>query len=71
MPNYCVNRNAQPNSGDHEVHDLASQYNCLPDPVNRLDLGWHSSCQEAVAAAKQYYSDSNGCYYCANECHTT
>lgn len=31
----------------------------------------HPSCREAVAAAKQYYNDSNGCYYCANDCHTT
>lgn len=71
MPNYCVNRNAQSNTGDHEVHDVASQHNCLPDPANRLDLGWHSSCVGAVEAAKQYYSDSNGCKFCANECHTT
>lgn len=71
MPNYCVNRNAQSDSGDHEVHNLASQENCLPNPENRLDLGWHPSCREAVAAAKQHYSDSNGCYHCANDCHTT
>lgn len=61
MPSFCVNKNAQPNTGDHEVHDLASQKGCLPDLENRLDLGWHPSCREAVTAAKQHYSDSNGC----------
>lgn len=71
VPEYCVNKNAQPGSGDHEVHDLASQQGCLPDPVNRLNLGTHPSCREAVSAAKSYYDDVNGCYYCANECHTT
>lgn len=71
MPEYCVNRNAQPNTGDHEVHDLASEKGCLPDPQNRLILGWYASCGEAVEAAKRYYNDVNGCYYCANECHTT
>jgi hypothetical protein len=71
MPNYCVNKHAQPGSGDHEVHDLATIKGCLPSPANRIDLGWHASCRGAVAAAKSHYNDVNGCYYCANECHTT
>lgn len=71
MPNYCVNKNAQPGSGDHEVHDLSSTKGCLPDPENRLALGYHSSCRSAVAVAKNSYRDANGCYYCVPECHTT
>ena len=71
MPNYCVNKNAQPGTDDHEVHDLASQQNCLPALENRIALGTHDSCRGAVTAAKQYYDDVNGCYYCANDCHTT
>ncbi len=71
LPEFCVNKNAQPGSGDHEVHDLSSQQGCLPDPANRLNLGTYTSCRGAVNAAKQYYDDVNGCYYCANECHTT
>lgn len=71
MPNYCVNRMAQTGSGDHEVHDLSSTKGCLPDPANRLNLGSHPSCREAVATAKQSYTDVNGCYYCATNCHTT
>lgn len=71
MPTYCVNKNAQPDSGDHEVHDLASSEGCLPEPRNQLDLGWHATCSGAVAAARQHYSDVNGCAYCAADCHTT
>lgn len=69
MPNYCVNRNAQPN-GDHEVHDLASTRGCLPTTANRIDLGWHQSCSAAVATARRYYSQVNGCAWCAAACHT-
>jgi len=72
MPNYCVNKNAQSGSRDHEVHDLASTKNCLPLESNRVSLGNHPSCREAVAASKRFhYSDSNGCRYCAPACHTT
>jgi hypothetical protein len=71
VPNYCVNTNAQPDSRDHEVHDVSTTEGCLPDPGNRLDLGWHRTCADAVNKAQQTYSDVNGCYYCAHECHTT
>jgi hypothetical protein len=71
MPNYCVNTNAQSDSGDHEVHDLASAKGCLPDTLNRLDLGWHATCAGAVQKASETYTDANGCYWCANACHTT
>lgn len=71
MPTYCVNMNAQSGSNDHEVHDVASTKGCLPDPKNRLDLGWHTSCTGAVTEAKKHYSDVNGCAYCASDCHTT
>lgn len=71
MPYFCVNRVAQSGSGDHEVHDLGSTKNCLPATVNRLNLGYFASCTEAVQAARQLYNDVNGCYWCANQCHTT
>ena len=71
MPIYCVNTNEQPDSGDHEVHDLASTDDCLPEPENRKELGWHSSCEGAVEAAREFFADVNGCFYCANQCHTT
>lgn len=64
---YYVNRNAQAN-GDHEVHT----YNCNqgPDDVNRVYLGDFASCGPAVREAKRHYARSNGCYYCARDCHT-
>jgi hypothetical protein len=71
MPYFCVNRNAQPGSGDHEVHDLSSTWGCLPDSANQIDLGYHSSCRSAVVAARAYYADVNGCYHCAYACHTS
>lgn len=69
MPNYCVNKNAQAN-GDHEVHDTTANNWCLPLPVNRQDLGYHSGCQSAVQAARAYFRQVNGCAYCASGCHT-
>jgi hypothetical protein len=71
MPSYCVNKVAQSGSGEHEVHDLASPYSCLPAPENRLPLGYHTNCRGAVEAAKAFYDDVNSCFWCARECHTT
>lgn len=65
---YYVNKNSQAN-GDHEVHT----YNCThgPNEENRQYLGEYVSCGPAVTEAKRYYWKSNGCYYCANACHTS
>ena len=71
MPRFCVNRIAQPWSGDHEVHDLGSTKGCVPDFGDRVDLGHHATCRGAVAAAKELFGDVTGCYYCARDCHTT
>jgi hypothetical protein len=71
MPTYCVNKNAQPISGDHEVHDTDVDRDCHPDPENQVDLGSHVDCESAVVMAKTIYPDSNGCAVCAAECHTT
>lgn len=69
MPNYCVNKNAQP-TGEHEVHNVTANCNYLPLPSNRLDLGWHADCESAIKKAKNHYSNVDGCYYCCKECHT-
>ena len=69
MPYYVVNRNAQFDSGDHEVHIVGCGE--IKNSDNLKDLGFHMNCSEAVKEAKLYYSDSNGCYYCCRECHTT
>ena len=70
MPSFIVNSNAQAN-GDHEVHELNAGCNYLPAKENQVRLGWHSDCYSAVRAAKEKYSQSNGCFYCAKPCHTT
>ena len=50
-----MNKNAQSDTGDHEVHNLNVANECLPDPANRLDLGDHPNCQSAVTEAKQHF----------------
>lgn len=69
MPRYFVNKNAQPVSGDHEVHVAGCSW--MPHEYNRIDLGEHLTCVTAVQKAKTYYSDTNGCAYCCPACHTT
>jgi hypothetical protein len=69
MARYYVNSNAQPN-GDHEVHQLECSF--LPDTANRRYLGEFSNCASAVAEARRsHYRQSNGCFYCSRECHTS
>ena len=68
MPKYYVNKNAQSN-GDHEVHTEDCSY--LPDPQNKLYLGYFSNCHDAVREAKKTYPQSNGCFYCSYACHTS
>lgn len=70
MPNYIVNKQVQTN-GDHEVHNKTNGCSYMPSPGNQLDLGYHSDCSGAVREAKKTYSQSNGCYYCCNACHTS
>ena len=64
---YYVNKNAQEN-GDHEVHK--SNCSWMPHENNRQYLGDFSNCKDAVREAKKYYTQTNGCYYCATACHT-
>ena len=67
MPIYLVNKEAQP-TGEHEVHETTCDH--LPYSWNRQDLGWHLNCQSAVQAAKAYYSNVDGCYWCCKPCHS-
>ena len=68
MALYYVNKQAQSN-GDHEVHKSGCSY--MPSEENKQYLGSFSNCFEALREAKKYYSQSNGCYYCCRECHTS
>ena len=65
MNNYYVNTNAQVN-GDHEVH----RDGCTYFPANHIHLGAFAECYSAVAQARQYFRQANGCYYCCRACHT-
>ena len=67
MPKYYVRTVAQAN-GDHEVHKEGCSY--IPAVENRKYLGEFVTCRSAVTEAKKTYSQSNGCYYCSNDCHT-
>jgi hypothetical protein len=68
MALYYVNKMAQSN-GDHEVHILGCTF--MPEEKNRVYLGNFTTCSQAVIEAKKTHEKSNGCYYCANDCHTT
>ncbi len=67
MKHYYVNKNAQ-TTGEHEVHTYDCLY--LPDVNNRIYLGYFDSCKQAIQAAKKYYNNVDGCYYCCRLCHT-
>ena len=68
MASYYVNKEAQTN-GDHEVHNSGCLN--LPSLQNRFYLGDFNNCRDAVTEAQKYYRQSNGCYWCSRECHTT
>jgi len=68
MVEYYVNKIAQSN-GDHEVHKSGCNY--MPSPQHRQYLGNHPSCHGAVQEAKRYFRQSNGCYFCSRDCHTS
>ena len=34
-------------------------------------FGEFSNCADAVREAKKTYPQSNGCYYCSRDCHTS
>lgn len=64
---YYVNDNTK-RDGEHEVHTEHCRY--LPAPQNRTYLGTYETCDEALVKARQRYRKSNGCFHCANACHT-
>lgn len=66
MAGYYVNKREQA-SGDHEVHREGCPY--LPAASNRLYLGQFPSCAPAVQAARQFYAQPDGCYYCSPLCN--
>jgi len=67
MKRYCVNKNAQTASGDHEVHTTGCPY--LPNPENQAPLGLHDSCGSAMIEARKLYARADGCKACCPRCH--
>lgn len=71
MATYVLNSNEY--NGHHEVHDNSKHCDSdtYPDPENQIDLGWHSTCSEAIDFAESRYPtwDIDGCAHCTN-CHT-
>ncbi len=67
MARYYVNKNPQSN-GDHEVHVFGCKW--LPEEKNRFYLGDFTSCVPAVKAAKEHFTQSDGCKHCSEACHT-
>ncbi len=66
---YVLNLNRQ-DSGDYEVHKSG----CTFFPyLNYEELGSYYYCDSAVNEAKKRYplKRINGCYFCANACHTS
>lgn len=76
MDKYILNRNKQDSdSGEnYEIHNESEGCSYLPDLANRIELGYFSNCEGAMKKAEKEYpqwaKDINGCYYCANDCHT-
>lgn len=68
MAQYYVNKHAQAN-GDHEVHKRGCTF--IPNPENRIYLGDFVTCRGAVQEAKKHYVQTNGCFYCSRDCHTS
>lgn len=55
------------NSGDHEVHNSGCPH--FDRIQSKTYLGLFDNCAEAVIEAKKKYDQSNGCYWCCNDCH--
>ena len=70
MQSFIINKNQQAN-GDHEVHNATTGCIHMPNVENQVNLGYHASCKEAVAKAKQQWPNNriDGCFYCCPACH--
>lgn len=68
MAIYYVCRKEQA-KGEHEVHKNRCKH--MPKENKRMMLGDFYTCFDAVRVAKTIYANSNGCFYCCPECHTS
>ncbi len=72
MPRFILNSRTQEN-GEHEVHNATYGCSHMPAPENRVNLGNHNTCHEAIRTAKGQWPNNkiNGCVYCCKPCHTS
>jgi len=74
MAKYILNQNKQ-DSESGENYELHNEDTCtrLPNPGNRLYVGYFGSCHYAKEEAKSKYPSMSyaidGCYYCCSPCH--
>lgn len=66
MEYYYLNKNTQP-TGEHEIHKASCKF--LPHMSNCIRLGYFYRAYDALIAAKKYYNNVDGCYYCSPEIH--
>ncbi|WP_417480242.1 hypothetical protein [Maricaulis maris] len=72
---YILNKNKQSAAagGNYEVHNV-STCSYLPNPENRIHIGYYETCGPAKAEAKRKFpanaSDIDGCAHCCPACHT-
>ena len=58
--------------GEHPTWAFVIENRAIRGLLSTL-LGEHPTCHSAVATARSRYPNdrANGCYYCANACHTS
>jgi len=62
-----MNRRTDNNpNNDHEVHKASCYLLPLKD---RIDIGVHPDCEQAMEAAKKFFDNIDGCAWCIPECH--
>lgn len=68
LKRYYVNRDSSTNPHqDHEVHCEGCFF--MPGVEKRIYLGLFNSATAAVAAARAYYANVDGCVFCCPEAH--
>lgn len=67
LEEYIVN--IQLRDGDNEVHRLSCEH--LPNVENQHYLGAFDHSSKAVMLAKLTYPNSDGCFHCCPESHTS
>lgn len=65
MKHYYVNKETMGNPNYNHAEGCV----WMPSAVNRIYLGYFSSCSDAIKKAKEYYSNVDGCATCCPLCH--